>query len=538
MKIGDLLRRALGKKAKGPEERPEKLVELGEEEKPKKEEGANFAAYNRLCAQRRAERLKERKERQCPRTIETLAEWNGGTLGKKGAFAMDAGLSKSLAAKDRIELTDEVLLRFDDYFIGWGSCAMLMQHWLINRACTIPAEDAIAPGWKLALAESREEDADSDDKAAEQKRRSDRLREMERGAKEMKLSEVCRSANIVKKVFGYSLVVPVFSVDVDMSEPFDIDKVPEGAYLGLKVVEPMWITPQFDKDAISPTGLRFYEPTWYMIAGSAKMRIHYTWCIKLINAPVMDQFKPTYFYGGVPLTQMIFRRVYAAEAVANEAPMLAMTKRTLVLKANIENMIANPQMFEERLRAFAEDRDNYAVAVVGENTDPQQFDVSLSDFDQLITTQFQLVAAEAQIPVTKLMKVQIKGFDSSGDYETNDYTQSLIAIQKNDFTPIIEFHNKLWSKSKYGEEVGVSVQFNEVDSPSAKESADIRFMDAQRDAVLIKSGVIAPSEARDNLRNTANSGYTTLAEELDDDFPELNEPEKETLPYIEPPQVK
>ena len=533
MKVARILKWMLGKKR--PEE-PEKTVELGKEEKPQKPEGADFAAYNKLCEKRRRELLAQLKEKQCPRTIETLAEWNGATLGKKGAFAMDAGLSNSLAAKNKLELADEVLWRFNDFFIGWGSCAMLMQNWLINRACTIPAEDAIAPGWKIALADKAGEETEEDDSAA-----GDKIKEIEASAKEMKIAEVCKNANIVKKVFGYSLVVPVFSVEVDMSEPFDVDKVPKDAYLGLKVVEPMWITPQFDKDAISPTGLRFYEPTWYMIAGSAKMRIHYTWCIKLINAPVMDQFKPTYFYGGVPLTQMIFRRVYAAEAVANEAPMLAMTKRTLVLKANIENMIANPQMFEERMRAFAEDRDNYAVAVVGENTDPQQFDVSLSDFDQLITTQFQLVAAEAQIPVTKLMKVQIKGFDSSGEYEKDDYTQSLIAIQKNDYTPIIEFHNKLWTKSRYGEAKEITVQFNEIDSPSAKENADIRFMDAQRDAVLIKSGVLAPIEARDNLRNNPNSGYATLPKKLDDDtlaeLEELEEPERETLPYIEPPQV-
>ncbi len=39
----------------------------------------------------------------------------------------------------------------------------------------------------------------------------------------------------------------------------------------------------------------------------------------------------------------------------------------------------------------------------------QQLDTSLSDFDSLIMTQFQLLAAEAGMPVSKLMKTQSKG---------------------------------------------------------------------------------------------------------------------------------
>ena len=34
-------------------------------------------------------------------------------------------------------------------FIGWQLCSMLSQHWLINRACRLPNEDALAPGWTV-----------------------------------------------------------------------------------------------------------------------------------------------------------------------------------------------------------------------------------------------------------------------------------------------------------------------------------------------------------------------------------------------------
>ena len=134
------------------------------------------------------------------------------------------------------------------------------------------------------------------------------------------------------------------------------------------------------------------------------------------------------------------------------------------------------------------------------------------------------------MPVTKLLKVQIKGFDSSGEYERNDYTQSLIAIQNNDYVPIIDLHNKLFTKSVYGEPVDVSVKFNEIDTPTAKESAEIRLINAQRDAVLATNGIISADEAREHLRRDENGEYTELAAEMPIESDLTDELESDTEP--------
>jgi hypothetical protein len=109
--------------------------------------------------------------------------------------------------------------------------------------------------------------------------------------------------------------------------------------------------------------------------------------------------------------------------------------------------------------------------------------------------------------------VQIRGFDSSGAYEQDDYNQSLVAIQNNDYKPIINFHNQLLLKSKYQKEAVINIVFGEIDSPSAEENARIRLIDAQRDSVLINSGIISADEVRNKLRNDENSLYTSIPEE-------------------------
>lgn len=459
--------------------------------------------------QRRKERLHDLAVKQLPRTIDDMV-FAGG---EKGSFAMDAGLQNCEASRDRIRLDSVVLDRMTDYFIGWQSMALLKQNWLIDRACTIPAEDAIAPGWQLSYIDS----ADADGEIAEETQREQmrRIQEMEDSARRMGIAEICKKAEVLKKTFGYCLVVP--RVDgVDMSKPFNIDAVRRGSYHGLAVIEPLWVMPQFDESGKDPASPDFYNPAWYCIAGNANRRIHRSWVVKLINSPVPDILKPVYFFGGVSLTQQIFRRVYAAETVANEAPNLAMTKRLVCVEGSIDNAIANPDLVEERMRTAIECRDNYGILLTDNESKVTQLETSLNDFEEMIMTQYQLVASIAQMPVTKLLKVQVKGFDNAGEYETNDYNQTLRAIQANDYTPIVELHNMLYGKSEYGEVMGLTVRWNEILTPTPKENAEMQVLKAQKDVALVNAGIISPDEARKRLQSDEASEYTEIPDERED----------------------
>lgn len=477
--------------------------------------------YEKSAAAKKEIALQDIQRKIFPRTIESVERIGDDSRGG-GNYAMDAGLANSDAAASKICLDREVLSRLQDYFIGWTSCAILVQRWLIDRACTIPGEDAIAPGWEVVYSESFDKNAALSEDVADQQKQAQRLKEIEQSAIEMGVAEVCKKAERIKKIFGYSLVVPDLN-GVDMSKPFTADTpIPKGSYKGLSVIEPMWIIPVLGEGGMDPASRNFYNPEWYKIAGSNR-QIHRSWVVKLINSPVPDILKPAYFFGGVPLTQQIYKRVYAAEKVADEAPMLAMTKRLTFMTGVVENAIANPEIWEERMRLLTDYRDNYSVALVNEGSDVRQLDTSLVDFDQLTMTQYQLVASVAQMPVTKLMKVQVKGFDSAGEYEKDDYNKSLVAIQTNDYTPIIELHNMMFEKSAYGEAIALSVRWNEVELPTPKENAEIRLIEAQRDATYVNAGIISADEARERLRNDENGDFTYLPD-LEDEI-DISDPD-------------
>ncbi len=468
--------------------------------------------------------VEEKFKQLFPRTIESIIPVSSD--GK--SIATD---SRDLIYKGRFsnEIPPQIMGFLNQTFIGWQACALMKQNPFIDKACTIPAKDAIAPDYKLSYI--NEEDVDSDKETTD----VDELTLIkDESFRKYRINEICVKQTENKKTYGYSIVVPVFNTNVDMEKPYNIDGIKKGSYKGMAVIEPYWINPQLDTEsATNPASLHYFEPTWYVLNGQKK--IHRSWVIRAVNSQVSDVLKPTYYFGGIPLTQQIYERVYCAEKVANEAPLLALTKRLLVADADINNFVANPESATEVMEALNYLRDNFGVYVKRSGDQVSQFDTNLSDFDSLIMSQYQLVASIAGMPATKLLKTTPKGFNATGEYEEHDYKQSLLEIQENDYIPIINRHNELYTKSKYGRVIPLDVKFNPIDTPTEKETAEINSIKAQTAMNHINAGITTAQEERDILRNSEGSAYSGLPEEIEEpdidltDFTNEEEVNEETV---------
>lgn len=498
---------------------PEKLViEQPADVKQEKQEKTSYMDFYRKLHKRGMFKKPTEADRQdllkklFPRSINNMVAINTKS-GKR--VAMD-GIYKPASYDNDLPMF--MMPFFSHSFIGWQACALLTQNAYIRKACEIPARDAIAVDYKLHYANGDDED-NSTDKEEEEKVLQD-LKML--SDKKMKIKNICRDANIFKKTYGQILVVPTFNVDVDMSEPFDIKKIKKGTYTGMQIIQPFWVTYQMGVEQLNrPDKAGFYEPEYYTIPNKAK--IHKSWIIKLVNGVCPDILKPVYYYGGIPLTQMIYERVYCAEKVANEAPKLALTKRLLTIDGDVYNLTANSDSAYETLETVASIRDNFGFMVKEKDTSVSQIDTSLTDFDALIMTQFQLVAAIAEMPVTKLMKTQLKGLANSGDYEMKDYAQNLKEIQESDFNRILLWHYQLLSMSEKGKDLGIDIVWDEIDTPTALEQAQIESQQAQTDATYVGSGIIDASEVRTMLRSNDDSRFHNLAEEMPDDLAGMEE---------------
>ena len=450
----------------------------------------------------------------------------------ENGFVCDADekMASSLRAQERYERDafynplamygmDEKVLQYYEsrVWIGYPAMAHLMTHELISGVVDIPAQDAIARGYKIEITEDEDEDGNIDPQEVEARSRENakKVRKLKRIAdKQMRIAEVLRTFGNHQRGFGVAYVIPVFKDGDahDYSKPFNIDGIKKGSFVGFKTVEPIWMSYEFNSEgANSPTSLNFYEPEWYRIANGN--RIHKSWIVKKVYMPVSDLLKPTYYYGGVSLTQMVYERMYCADKTANECPMLAMTKRLLIADANVQAMTNDKSVAELTMKALNYFRDNFSVFFKNPNTQVSQIDTSLEGVPQISMMSYQLVAAIARMPVTKLLKNVPTGLQSTGDYEMDDYHELLGEIQK-DYKDVLELFFKILTKSEYGKEIDITVTFNPLDVP--KEDKNIQNESGISSIMnsYLQSGVITVQEVRDILRKREHGMFTGLSAKL------------------------
>jgi hypothetical protein len=205
-------------------------------------------------------------------------------------------------------------------------------------------------------------------------------------------------------------------------------------------------------------------------------------------------------------------RAYAAERSANEGPQLLMTKRLTSIGVG-DAALGNRAELEQNLAQWVAFRDNYGVRVGGADETIQQFDTALADVDTVIMTQYQLASSVAEVPATKLLGTQPKGFNASGDYERSVYREHLESIQTNDMTPLLETHYQLLAKSEgIALPAEIAIQWLPVDSPTAKEWAEIDKIKADRDAALFNTGAIDAEDIRNRLREDREGDYHNIEE--------------------------
>lgn len=399
----------------------------------------------------------------------------------------------------------QVLWYASQTFIGYQLAAMFAQHWLISKACLMPAKDATRNGYEITVNDGTEVDPEV-------------LDAMRKADVRYRLNYNLIQFVQMGRIFG--IRIAMFVVESDdpdyYKKPFNPDGVTKGSYKGISQIDPYWITPQLDADSAgNPASIHFYEPTWWNINSKLVHRSH---LVIFRTEEVADVLKPTYIYGGIPIPQKIYERVYAAERTANEAPMLALTKRTDVVNADMGQALADEVNFDKRMQQWVFNRDNYGIKTLGLDETMQQFDTSLTDLDAVIMTQYQIVAAAANVPAVKLLGTSPKGFNTTGEFEEANYHEELESIQSHDLTPLIERHHLLLIRSEIAPQFNIApfpttVTWNSLDAMTAKEQAELNKLKADTGAVLMQTGAIDGMDERQRIINDPESGYTGVIDE-------------------------
>lgn len=302
-------------------------------------------------------------------------------------------------------------------------------------------------------------------------------------------------------------------------KPFTVRK---GAFEGLRVVEPYWVTPN-DYNSIDPTAADFYKPSsWWMIG----ILVHATRLQTIISRPVADMLKPAYSFRGVSMTQLaapyVDNWLRTRQSVSDTVKQFSVSGIATDLQQSLApGAEVTLQARAQLINAY---RDNRNLLFLDKATEEFfQVNTPLSGLDALQAQAQEQMAAVSHIPLVKLLGITPTGLNASSDGEIRVFYDYVRGYQSNVLHTLMRNVLTVAQLSLFGEvDDDISWQWEPLEELSALEDADRRNKDATSDQVYMETGVVTPQQVAEKLAADPRSGYSGILDEpgepADDDI--------------------
>lgn len=363
------------------------------------------------------------------------------------------------------------------------------------------------------------------EKPAESDALADKITEITQCMEDMKLRDHFRTCIQYDGFFGRGqLYIRIKGQDSDRARQLPLEISPEsikkGSLIGFQPIEPYWTTP-YSYNAVDPTLPDFYKPSSWFVMGK---KTHHTRLLMFLSRPVPDLLKPAYNFGGLSWTQLL-------EPAVNMWLRTRKSVNDLIHKFSITALMTNlGSLLEDqenggvvgRAQLFANTRDNLGVMLLNKATEEiVKADTSLASLDKLQAQSQEHMAAIVHQPLVVMTGITPAGLNADSEGEIQVWHEFLSSQQQ-----LIDGNVKLCIEAiqchLYGEiDDAITHEWQPLDEPTAKELAEERKSDADRDGVYIDKGVLDSQEVRDKLSKDPTSGYDGLSGEA----PGLPEPE-------------
>ncbi|WP_027162346.1 DUF1073 domain-containing protein [Mesorhizobium sp. WSM1293] len=293
----------------------------------------------------------------------------------------------------------------------------------------------------------------------------------------------------------------------------------------LRTVEAVWCYPT-SYNSNDPLKDNWYRPdSWYV---QAKI-VHTTRLITFIGREVPDLLKPTYSFGGLSLSQMVKPYVDNWLETRQSVNDIISAFTVFVLSTNLgESLQADGDQIFKRAELFNLLRSNKGLMLIDKETEEfQNVSASLSGLDMLQAQAQEHMASVSHIPLVKLLGTQPAGLNASSEGEMRSFNDYVHSFQEHLFRQPLHRLLGLVMISLWGApDDGIDFEFEKLEETDEKEAADVEKTKAERDQILIDTGVISPEESRKRVAADPDSDFSSIDV---DDMPDLLEEEEDGL---------
>lgn len=325
--------------------------------------------------------------------------------------------------------------------------------------------------------------------------------------------------------------------DEQLASELIIDKehIGKGDLLGFRPVEAINCQ-AYDYDAVNPLSPDYFNPRYWLILGK---KVHRSRFLHFTQNKLPSLLKPVYNFMGVPWVQMLepyrngFERARQAslDSIENHA--------LLYLKTSLQKMLSygcnEPGSLQNRVKLMEMMRTNSGIGVCDKDTEEfQQITTPLTDLDDNVTLNLELLAMVTRLPVTKMFGTPPKGLDASGDNYKTDRAETVAEMQMDILHDNVVKMYELIQLSEFGE-IYRPIQYHWLSTleQTQDEKLEADLKQAQIDQIYLGDSpfgpVLHPEEVRQRLSKDRKGKYSGIETSEDGSvyYEELEERENE-----------
>ena len=392
-------------------------------------------------------------------------------------------------------------------FAGWGLLSQVSQNPIVRNIIRAKANTANHKWGKLVY-----RGKDGHENA------SKKLSILTNRFQELNLRENIKLAHSKDVLFGGCMMYPHISginSNDQLINEFDVSEIKGRTIKYLKIIEPIYITPQ-SFQASDPLAKNFYIPEIWNAMGR---QIHISRLMHFVSDDTPVIIKPTFNFFSQSLINLILDYLGGWERMRNNVLNIVDKYNVNIFKTDLTAILGNGDptandvnSVKNRIALYNKIRDNFGVLLMDkEGEEWAQYTMNLTSLDKLLQQNLEYVASVTQIPATMLFSQSPSGFGSSGQLETETFELLIRGEQNTELLPHIDHVTKLLQYEQFGEyDPNIEFEFNSLSEPTAKEKAEIFMIYVQGFSQLTGKAILTPEEARQKIAETEELGFGDL----------------------------
>lgn len=295
-------------------------------------------------------------------------------------------------------------------------------------------------------------------------------------------------------IFGTSYLyiqTPKSEIDKPLYFDFNSMSAPQNIITNLKVVEP-WSVGVAMVESANPLADDYMKPQKWFVGGIGEVHTSRFKPISFFEVP--NLIKPIFNYGGVSLLQLMRDYVKDAEGIRMSLADLFLRFRSMIIKSpKVRNDLEGAKT---RAKAVAEQKNNLGVILLTDNEEYQETITPIAGLDKIQSQSYENMCIASQIPATKLLGISPSGFNATGEYDLENYYDTIIGFQNNVVKPVLLDIAQMvvWNM---GYNVRIDFEFAPLKKQNQKELAEIDNLNADYLTKMSDLGIITSEQAFD-----------------------------------------